>query len=304
MDLGNTFIEEKNMEQACSIVENDLRASYDRARDGSLPITYPDFWLIECKGVNYYIVDLRQTNMNTIMDIIDGCAAVEKKCWKAQEDFHAYIRKCDVLNYAVINGRIVGFDAISLFYNGTTCLFSNDETMVVKEFSNRNIARNLVFTTMRWLLKTTTFESVKHFVFMSISGNPRIVNGYYQNSYLIKILFDCSFDASDELVKLMDAYRQKYKIALVHKDYPFSLKNIFPGSNTFDPTEKRYQFLEEVKMYMPKDFDHMKRGDSFAFLVKISKFSARILVFILMVSAFGKIFLSSNKIGLSIHDTR
>ena len=291
------------MEQACSIIEIDQMATHYKVKYGSLPITCEDFWMIESKGINYYLVDLKKTDINTIMDIIDGCDAVESECWNAQEDFYDYIQKCDFLSYAVIGDRIIGFDAITIFHHGTICLVSNDETMVLKEFCNRNIAGNLVFATIRWFLKKTDIKDVKHFVFMSISSNPRGVNGYYKHSY-IKKLFDCSFDASDELVKVMDAYRKEYNIALVHKDYPFSLKNIFPGSNTFDPAEKRYQFLDEVKLYMPQDFDHMKRGDAFAFLVKISRISGLMLIFFLMLKSFGKKFLFCKDIGLFSHDTR
>jgi hypothetical protein len=303
MDLGSVLIEGENMKQACSIIENDQRASYYKMKYGSLPITCDDFWMIESKDINYYIVDLKKTNINTIMDIIEGCDAVESECWNAQEDFYDYIQKCDFLSYAVIDGRIIGFDAITIFHHGAICLISNDETMVLKEFCNRNVAGNLVFATIRWFLKTSDIKDVKNFVFMSISSNPRIVNGYYKHSY-IKKMFDCSFDASRDLVEVMDAYRKEYNIALVHKDYPFSLKNVFPGSNTFDPTEKRFQFLDRVKMHMPKEFDHMKRGDAFAFLVKISRISGIMLIFFLMLHSFGKKFLFNKYIGLFSHNAR
>lgn len=291
------------MKQACSIVENHRRASYYKAKGNSLPITCQDFWMIEHKGVNYYIVDLKKTDINNIMDVIDGCDAVESECWNAQEDFYDYIQKCDFLSYAVVDGRIIGFDAVTIFRHGAICLYSNDETMVLKEFCNRNIAGSLVFITIRWFLKTNDIKDVKNFVFMSISSNPRIVNGYYKHRYIQK-LFDCSFNASDELIELMDAYCKEYKINLVHKDYPFCLKNIFPGSNTFDPTEKKFQFLDDVKLHMPEEFDHMGRGDAFAFLIKISRISARILVFFLMVASFGGKFFSCRDIGLFYHHTR
>ena len=288
------------MEQECSILENNRRTSY--FQEEQLPIACQDSWMIESKGVNYYMSDLKKTGINAINDIIDECRIVENESWKAQEDFYDYIQKCDVLSYAVINGRIVGFDAASLFYHDTTCMFCNDETMVLKEFRNRNIARNLVFATMRWFIKNRTFKGIKHFVFMSISGNPRIVNGYYKHSGIIKILFDCSFNASDELVDLMDAYRNKYKISLVHKDYPFCVKNMFPGSNAFNHEEIRVQFLNVVKKALPKDFDYFKRGDAFAFLVKVSKNFAFKFVFVLMVIAYGKKFFSHKGIGIFARD--
>jgi hypothetical protein len=285
------------MSQSLSIQENYQTKLYYRSKDVSLPVSCNEFWMIEHKDVNYYIVDLKKADINTLKDIVNGCAAVEAECWNAQEDFYDYIKKCDLLSYAVINDRIIGFDAATLFFHGTICMFCNDETMISKAFRHRNIARNLVFSSMRWFLKNMSFKNVKHFAFMSISGNPRIVNGYYKHRY-IKLLFDCSFNASDELIEFMDAYRERYKLSLVHKDYSFSLKNVFPGSNIFDPTDKRFQFLDWVKKSMPEDFDNMKRGDAFAFLVKASKIYGRILVFIIMTISFGKKFFSRKGIGI------
>jgi hypothetical protein len=292
MEMVNAYTEGNKMKQTCSIIENDRRTFYHRMKGDSLPVTFQEFLLIEHKGINYYIVDLKKIDINNIMDIIEGCDAVESECWNAQEDFYDYIQKCDFLSYAVVDGRIIGFDAVTIFHHGKICLISNDETMVLKEFCNRNIAAKLVFSTLRWFLKNRDVKDVKHFVFMSISCNPRIVNGYYRHRYIQK-LFDSSFKASDELIDLMEAYRKEYNIALVDQNYPFCLKNIFPGSNTFDPTEKRFQFSDEVKRHMPENFDHMKRGDAFAFLVKISSIPGHILVFFLMLTSFGKKFLFS-----------
>ncbi len=267
-----------------------------------LPVFREAFWAIEYKGIHYYIVDLKKTDMNAIKDIIDGCAAVEAECWNAQENFYDYIRKCDLLSYAVVKDRIIGFDAATLFYHGTICMFSNDETMVSRAFRNRNIARNLVLVSMCWFLKNTSFKSVKHFAFLSISGSPRVVNGYFRHNY-VKYLFDCSFSASKELIEFMDAYRTKYKLSLVHKDYPFCLKNMFPGSNRFNPKDQQFQFLVSVRRELPEDFDYMTRGDAFAFLGKASKFSGRILVFIVMTVSFGKKFFSRKGIGFFARKT-
>jgi len=297
MNRDNECPEGENMEQACAKIDNDQSASLVRPVRCSLAVSCHDFRIIENKGITYYVVDLRKTETHSIETIIDECAAVEKECWNAQEDFYDYIRKCDLLSFAVMDNRIIGFDVASVFHYGTICLYSNDETMVLKAFCNRNVAGNLVFATMRWFLINADVNDVKHFVFMSISGNPRIINGYYKHRYIQK-LFDSSFNASDKLIALMGAYRQRYNIDLVHGNYPFCLKKIFPGSNTFNPAEKRYQFLDDVKKHMPEDFDHMKRGDAFAFLVKISRISARILVFCLMIKGFGKRFFSHRGVGL------
>ncbi|HOG10754.1 MAG TPA: hypothetical protein PLD26_09500 [Smithella sp.] len=269
----------------------------DPSEDGYLPVDHQDFRIIEREGINYYLVDLRKAAMNALRDIIEGCAAVEQECWKSQEDFSHYIQKCDMLSYAVLDRRIIGFCAGSLFVHDAIFIYSNDETMVLREFHHRNIARNMVFCNMRWILQSRHDEGIKHYAFMSISGNPRIVNGYYNHSFLIKILFDCSFKASDKLIRALDAYRHQYKISLVHEDYPFCLKNMFPGSNTFNPSDQRFQFLKRVKRNMPADFDHMERGDAFAFLVKLPAWFTRTFVFGLMVLAFGRRFFSRRGIG-------
>jgi len=273
------------------------RNDHYQAPYGKLPMNHQDFWIIESEGISYYMVDLKKIDMKMITDIVDGCAMVENECWKAQENFYDYIQKCDMLSYAVKNDRLIGFCAGSLFFHDAICIYSNDETMVLREFHNRNIARNMVFANMRWALKTKVFKGIKNFVFMSISGNPRIVNGYYKHSHLIKILFDCSFKASDKLIGAFNAFRDHYGIALVHQHYPFCVKNLFPGSNTFDPEDKRFQFLDRVRNNMPADFDHMKRGDAFAFLVKVPTSFTCAFVTFLMSFAFGKEFFSRKGIG-------
>jgi len=175
--------------------------------------------------------------------------------------------------------------------------------MVLRGFRNRNIGRNLLFSGMRWGLKNRSFEGVKHFGLLAISSNPRIINVFYKYSCLIKILFDCSFNASDRLIEALKAYRNHHHISLVHKDYPFCLKNMFPGSNTFNPEDKKFQFLDVVKLNMPVHFDHMKRGDAFAFLVKVPKYLTRAVVFTLMILSFGKKFFSRKGIGLFTRNT-
>jgi hypothetical protein len=142
-----------------------------------------------------------------------------------------------------------------------------------------------------------SFKDTKHFVFLAISSNPRMINAFYKYSNLIKVFFDCTFKPSDELIEILEIYRNMHKISLVHRNYPFCFKNLFPGSNTFNTTEKKYQFLDMVKSNMPRNFDHMKRGDAFAFLVKVPKYFARAMVFILMVLSFGRNYFSRNGIG-------
>jgi len=215
-----------------------------------------------------------------------------------QEDFYDYIQKCDFLSYAVVDGRIIGFDAVTIFRHGAICLYSNDETMVLKAFRGKDIARKLVMATAEWFFSKTAYLSgIKHLVFLSISANPRVVNGYFKNSYT-RILFDCSFKPSKQLIALKEEYCRKHNISLVHKDYPFCLKNLFPGSNNFDCKDPRFQFSREVRANMPPDFDHMVRGDAYAFMVKVSITAARAVIRLIMALDFGMDYFSRKGVGI------
>lgn len=262
------------------------------------PVTCTDYFIQRYKGINYYLIDLRQADWNRIMSIVRGCEHVESQCWKAQENFFLYLRKCDVLSYAEKDGQIIAFDAVTLLNSRRSCVYSNDETMVLKEFRGRDIARKLVVMTLEWYFaKTTCLKGIKYFVFTSISANPRVVNGYFKNSWS-RIFFDCSFKPSTQLIALMKEYCGKHKISPVHESYPFCMKNLFPGSNNFDPNDPKFQFSEGVKTHMPPGFDNMARGDAFAFMLKVPLWAARIVVLILMMLCFGKGYLTTKGVGL------
>jgi len=286
------------MQQSYGTMNHDFEKWDFEGAPGCVPITCQDFLIMSNKGYNYYVIDLKLVDWNKIWNIIKACEAVENECWKAQENFFDYLKKCDVLSYTEKDGRIIAFDAVTLLCSGTTCIYSNDETMVLKAFRGKDIARKLVMATCEWYLtKTEYLKGIKHVIFLSISANPRVVNGYFKNSYT-RILFDCSFKPSKQLIALKEEYCRKHNIALVHKDYPFCLKNLFPGSNNFDCNDPRFQFSREVKANMPPDFDHMVRGDAFAFMLKVSKASARTVVLLFMLFDFGKDYLSRKGVGL------
>jgi len=116
------------------------------------PVDCQDFFIQSHKGFNYYLIDLNTAKWNRLGDIIRGCEAVEKECWNAQEDFFAYMRKCDVLSYAEKDGRIVAFDAVTTLVSGSDVVYSNDETMVLKKFRGKDLAQRLVLMTVEWHL--------------------------------------------------------------------------------------------------------------------------------------------------------
>jgi hypothetical protein len=48
-----------------------------------------------------------------------------------------------------MDNRIVGFTAGRAVLHGAICMHCSDETMVLKDFRSRNIAKNMVFSCMR-----------------------------------------------------------------------------------------------------------------------------------------------------------
>ncbi|HNY49846.1 MAG TPA: hypothetical protein PLV50_03915 [Smithella sp.] len=276
----------------------DEQKAHQNDTTSPLPVDSRIFFIQSYKGFNYYLIDLNTVKWSSLGNIIKGCEAVENECWKAQEDFSTYLRKCDVLSYAEKDGQIIAFDAVSILNSGPYCVYNNEETMVLKKFRGRDLARQLVIMTVEWhLTKTAAMKNKKYFIFTSISANPAVVNRYFNKSWL-RTLFDSSFAPSPRLIALKEEYCRKYGIELVDKRYPFCMKNMFPGSNSFDPKDPKYQFSSGVRASMPPDFEHMVRGDAFAFMLMIPMKIVRWVVFILMIKCFGMEYFSSRGVGL------
>jgi hypothetical protein len=265
---------------------------------GPLPEDSRNFFIQSYKGFNYYLIDLNEVKWSSLGNVIRGCEAVENECWKAQEEFSTYLRKCDVLSYAEKDGRIVAFDAVAILNSGPYCVYNNEETMVLKKFRGKELAQRLVLMTVEWhLTKIASMKNKDYFVFTSISANPAVVNTYFNKSWL-RILFDSSFDPSPRLIALKEEYCQKHGIELVDKRYPFCMKNLFPGSNSFNPNDAKHQFSTQVRKNLPPDFEHMLRGDAFAFMLKIPMKIVRLVSFIMMIKCFGAEYFSSRGVGL------
>jgi len=251
-------------------------------------ITCKDYYLLSNKGFNYYAVDLKSNELDKVNKMIRACEEVEKDSWNAQEDFIQYACKSDFLVYAEKDGSIVGFTLVTLFRSGGLCIYSLDEAMVLRKYQGKNIARNLGFLGVRiFILKYSQRERVKKVFPLSISANPRVVNNYLKNRYITSV-FDNSFNPSPELTSIFDKFLRKNNYSLVDNNYPFCVENLFPGSNRFDRTDKRYQFSSSVRKRLPDDFDHMVRGDAFAFMVRISMKAWWFISFMMMMLIFGK----------------
>jgi hypothetical protein len=271
---------------------HEERLEYDRGtrHDGT--------FMTRRKGFNYHAVDLRNADFNKIIDIVSGCEAVENDTWKAQEDFFQYIRKSDLLVYAERDGRIVGFNLVSFLLINEYCFYTIDEAMVLRAFQGNNLARNVVTAALWWFLKNIELDDqVKKMVLVSISANPKVVNNYFKNRYITRLL-DNSFFPSEDLVRAHHGYLHRYNFALVDPGYPFCIRSLFPGSQSLDWSDTRYQFLDEVKKRMPESFDHKARGDAWAFMAVANLRVAFIIIRLLSLLFFGKEALLNARIGL------
>jgi hypothetical protein len=279
-------------EAAAQTIEKDVRDVRQ------VPITCPDNFLLHVKGFNYYGVDISNTDINALEDLISACEAVENDTWKAQENFFEYFKKCDLLIYAEKGGQVVGFCLVSLLLINQYCFFTVNEAMVRRAFQCDNIARNVVTTAFLYFMKKVNpGKSIKKFIYVSISANPRVVNMYYKNKYMSQT-FESSFCATDELINIHRAYLDKYNLSLVDSRYPFAVKNVFPGSQQLEWCNNKYQFCDTVKKMLPPDFDHKEHGDAWAFMFMAKMPLVFILFTYMTLSFIGWRAFLNKKVGL------
>ena len=263
-----------------------------------MPINARENFIMSHKGFNYYVLDLKRVNPQRTYDIIAGLEAVEKDTWVPQEDFWQYIGKCDFAVYAEKDNKIIGFKLVSVMYKKEFCIYTIDEAMVLRAYQGNNIARNVVVIGLWWFMKSPGWnKNIKRVVFVSTSCNPKVVNNYFKNKYVTRIL-DNSFKPSQDLIDLHHEYIKNYDYELVNADYPFCLKNMFPGSNQFDKYEKVPEYLEGVKCKMPPEFDYVKRGDAWAFMVKAHKVAYYTIASATVLIYIGRKALFNERIGL------
>jgi len=169
---------------------------------------------------------------------------------------------------------------------------------VLRAFQGNNIARNVVAIAIWWFYKKIELDSqVRKMVLVSISANPKVVNNYYKNWYITRLL-DNSFFPSEDLVRVHHGYLHRYNFILVDSRYPFCIRNLFPGSQSLDWSDARYQFLDKVKKRIPEAFDHKVRGDAWAFMAVANLSLAFMFIRIATLIFYGREALFNGKIGL------
>lgn len=248
------------------------------------------------KGFDYYTVDLKNTPNEKLTAVLEECELIEKSCWDAQENFIDYAKKRDLLTYAMHNGKMVGFQIASYWIMDNVFIFDLDETMVLKQFRGNGLAMTLSGINCRtFVIRIRKIKSIRKMTFVSLTPNMRLINLLDKIRYIVRFL-DNTFNPSQRLMKIHDYLIENKGVVLVHQDYPFFLKNIFPGS--LKPADHSDRTSQRIKKMIPPGLDFHGRGDAFLFLSCFDKVRLFPVMLVLMIQAMGFRVLFSKNIGL------
>lgn len=269
------------------------------AHEGVYEIDHPEFYTIKDKnGFSYYRVDVQHIPLQKLQKIIEGCEAVEKACWAAQENFHDYFKTKDLLIYIVKDGQIVAFQVLSYCIVDRYILFNYDETMVLKEHRGRHLAFALCTLSSRTLyIKFAPQKKIKY-VLLSETPNPHAMIASYRYRFLFFNMVN-TYKPNRHLMSLYQKLLEIKELTLVNDAYPFVFKRMFPGS--LPPHKKEARFPKALQKLIPPEVDFYNRGDAFIFMAIFSKWSCLPGIFFAMLRFFGTSFFSNPRIGLFNH---
>ncbi|HOO72835.1 MAG TPA: hypothetical protein PK926_13855 [Spirochaetota bacterium] len=254
------------------------------------------YYVLTYRGFRFHTVDIKHTPKNELEPILKGCEAVEKVCWKAQEDFFDYARKRDLLTYVEKEGKIVAFQIASYWIMDNYFIFDLDETMVLKECRGNSIARALAMLNGRtFYLRMCRMKGLNKMVFMGLTPNMRLVNTLDRLHFVYSFM-DNSFNPSPDLLKIHDTFLEKKGAELVHKDYPFFLKSAFPGS--LKPSDCGQKISKRIEKILPPGLDFNYRGDAFLFFMAFGKLKVWPAMIFMLLLTFGVQTFINVKLGI------
>lgn len=248
------------------------------------------------KGFDLYTVDLKNTPHHKLDAIIKKCEAVEKACWDAQENFYQYAVKRDLLTYAVHHGEIIGFQISSYWIMDSYFIFDLDETMVLRKYRGNNLAMALSAVNCRtFYLKISKMKNIKKMTFISVTPNLKLINLLDRLRHIIRVL-DNTFNPSPNLMKINQYIVEKKGATLVHPDYPFFLKGVFPGS--LNPVDCSHNTSKRIEKMIPPGIDFHGRGDAFLFISCFGKLRLWPIMVVLLIKALGFGIFTNTNLGL------
>ncbi len=191
---------------------------------------------------------------------------------------------------------MIGFQIASYWIVDDVFIYDLDETMVMKEHRGKNLAMALSGVNCRTLiLRIRKLKTVKKMTFIGVTPNLRLINLLDRIRYFIYFL-DSSFNPSKKLLKIHDYLIFEKGESLVHNDYPFYLKSVFPGS--LKPADHTHKTSKRIKKTLPPGLDFNGRGDAFLFLCLFDKFRIQPVMVLLLLKAMGPGVIFNKNLGL------
>lgn len=258
-------------------------------------LEHEPFYIISNKfGYKYFQVNLSDVNINQLKKIVDACEVVEKASWEAQENFFNFFKKCHLLTYIMKDGQMVGFQLVSYWVIDRYVAVDFDETMVLKEHRGHQLGFALCTVSARYLYIMFHKNKDAKFTLLTYTPNPRIVRLFFKYKILFSLMPN-TFRPNDDLMMVHDKLLFRKKMSLVHKDYPFVFKNLFPGSLRYFETKK---YPKKLQKMLPDGVDFFERGDAFSFMAIFSKYKCWPGITGMMLRFFGKNFVVNDHLGL------
>lgn len=248
------------------------------------------------KGFQFYTIDLKNTPGPRLEAILKECEVIEKACWVPQEHFAEYAKKKNFLTYIMKDGKIIAFQIASYWILGNDFIFDLDETMVMKDCRGNGLAFAISAVTCRTLyLRIFRMKHLKRMTFIGLTPNLRLVNVMDRVRHTIRLL-DTSFNPSPNLMKIHDYVVEMKGTSLVHEDYPFFLKSVFPGS--LKPADHTHRTSHRIKKMLPPGLDFNGRGDAFLFLSTFNKVRLWPIHVLLLLKSLGPRIIIDENLGL------
>lgn len=248
------------------------------------------------KGYRFFTIDIKNTPRKKLDAILRECERIEKCCWTAQENFFEYAKKRNIITYAVHDDRIIGFQIASYWIVDDVFIFDLDETMIMKEHRGKNLAMTLSCINCRtYILRIRKLKTIRKMTFVGLTPNLRLVNLLDRIRYFIYFL-DSTFNPSNKLLKIHDYLIFEKGESLVHKEFPFYLKSVFPGS--LKPADHTHKTSKRILKTLPPGLDFNGRGDAFLFLCLFDKFRILPVMVLLLFKGMGTGIIFNKKLGL------
>lgn len=295
-DSGRNFFNGGIMSSGSAVFKESDQTIFIKSDNTSkVKLPLEKYFSYNYRGFRFYTIDIKHTSEDELNFILKECETVEKACWNAQEDFFDYALKRDLLTYVEHEGKVVAFQIVSYWIMDNYFIFDLDETMVLKECRGNNMARALSMVNSRtFYLRMCKMKDINRMVFMGLTPNMGLINLLDKLRCLYQFL-DNSFNPSENLLKIHDTYLVKKGAFLVHEDYPFFLKSMFPGSMERGKVNRKTS--ERVKKILPPGLDLNHRGDAFLFFASFSLIGVWPVMVLLMFISLGKGMLLNRKLG-------